>query len=166
MADHYDCSGPHVASKRIKRLDALLLINMPVRSLELSSIDAKRFAKTGERVRNVRVDHNSTVTQVTSLDDNMAGIEFRFTANYTGIGVIKIEGSLRYEGDAASLSQRWSQEGKMPSKVASEIHTAIVSACIQESVVIAKDLRLPPPIPLPVVNIKSGGRKSSGVEVA
>ncbi len=139
---------------------------MPVRSLELSSIDAKRYAKSGERLRNVRVDHNSTVTQVTRLDDRVAGIEFRFTANYAGVGVIKIEGSLQFEGDAGPLSRMWSEEGKMPNEVASEIHTAIVSSCLQESVVIAKDIRLPPPIPLPVVNIKSGGKKSSGVEVA
>ncbi|MFQ5837756.1 MAG: hypothetical protein ACE5HJ_03130 [Thermoplasmata archaeon] len=139
---------------------------MPVRSLELTSIDAKRFTKSGERVRNVRVDHNSTVTQIHSMDEGLAGIEFRFTANYTGIGVIKIEGGLRYEGDAKALSEMWSQTGKMPDNVASEIHTAIMNSCIQEAVIIARDLRLPPPIPLPVVNVKSGGRKSSGVEVA
>lgn len=139
---------------------------MPVKSLELSSIEAKRFSKTGERIRSVRVDHNSTVTQVSALDAENASVEFRFTANYAGIGVIKIEGTLSYEGDAPALERMWSKEGKMPDEVAGEIHTAIVSACIQESVVIAKDLRLPPPIPLPVVNIQSGGKKSSGVEVA
>ncbi len=139
---------------------------MPVKVLELLSIDAKRFAKSGERFRNVRVDHNSTVTQVVPIDETLASVEFRFTANYTGVGVIKIEGSLQYEGDAASLATMWSKSGKMPNEVASEIHTAIMNSCIQESVIIARDLRLPPPIPLPVVNIKSGGKKSSGVEVA
>ncbi len=117
-------------------------------------------------MRNVRVDHNSTVTQVILKDDELASVEFRFTANYTGIGIIKIEGSLQYEGNAVSLSEMWSKAGKMPNEVASEIHTAIMNSCIQESVIIAKDLRLPPPIPLPVVNIKSGGKRSSGIEVA
>ncbi|MEE9236732.1 MAG: hypothetical protein V3U52_02955 [Thermoplasmata archaeon] len=139
---------------------------MPVKSLELFSIDAKRFARSGEPMRNVRVDHNSTVTQVILKDDELASVEFRFTANYTGIGIIKIEGSLQYEGNAVSLSEMWSKAGKMPNEVASEIHTAIMNSCIQESVIIAKDLRLPPPIPLPVVNIKSGGKRSSGIEVA
>jgi hypothetical protein len=139
---------------------------MPVKSLELTSIDAKRFAKSGERFRNVRVDHNSTVTQVIPQGDDLALVEFRFTANYTGIGVIKIEGSLRFEGEARPLAEMWSKSGKMSDQVASEIHTAIMNACIQEAVIIARDLRLPPPIPLPIVNVKSGGRKSSGVEVA
>ncbi len=139
---------------------------MPVTGLELTAIDAKRFVKTGERVRNVRVDHNSTVTQVEAVDESNASVEFRFTATYAGVGVIKIEGNLRYQGDAAGLARMWSKEGKMPTETAGEIHTAIVSSCLQESVVIAKDLRLPPPIPMPVVNLKSGGKKSSGVEVA
>jgi hypothetical protein len=139
---------------------------MPVRSLELTSIDAKRFTKSGERVRNVRVDHNSTVTQVHPVDEKVALVEFRFTANYTGIGVIKIEGTLKFEGQAKAMANMWSKSGKMPDQAASEIHTAIMNSCIQEAVVIARDLRLPPPIPLPVVNVKSGGRKSSGVEVA
>lgn len=139
---------------------------MPVTGVEFTAIDAKRFAKPGERVRNVRVDHNSTVTQVEAVDKSNASVEFRFTASYANVGVIKIEGSVHYRGDAAGLAAMWSQEGKMPTEAAGEIHTAIVSSCLQESVIIAKDLRLPPPIPMPVVNLKSGGKKSSGVEVA
>lgn len=139
---------------------------MPVTGLEFTAIDAKRFVKSGERVRNVRVDHNSTVTQVQAVDDSNATVEFRFTATYAGVGVIKIEGNLRYQGDAGELARAWSQDGQMPTATAGEIHTAIVSGCLQESVIIAKDLRLPPPIPMPVVNLKSGGTKSSGVEVA
>lgn len=147
-------------------MGSLVQTIMPVKSLELTSIDAKRFAKSGEKFRNVRVDHNSTVTNIVPESDQAALVEFRFTANYTGIGVIKIEGGLRFEGEARSLVEMWSQSGKMPNQVASEIHTAIMNACIQEAVIIARDLRLPPPIPLPVVSVKSGGKKSSGVEVA
>ncbi len=139
---------------------------MPVRKLELLSIDAKRFAKAGERLRNVRVDNNSTVTQITAEGDSLASVEFRFTANYSGVGVIKIEGSVEYEGEAPALADMWSTSGKMPRVVANEIHTAIMSSCLQEAVIIARDLRLPPPLPLPVVNIKGGGKKSTGVEVA
>ncbi len=139
---------------------------MPVRALELLSIDAKRFTKAGERLRNVRVDNNSTVTQIVPVEESLAAVEFRFTANYSGVGVIKIEGSLQYECEARSLSEMWSKSGKMPPEAANEVHTAIMSSCLQEAVIIARDLRLPPPLPLPVVNIKGGGKKSTGVEVA
>ncbi|MCJ2531225.1 MAG: hypothetical protein LN413_02750, partial [Candidatus Thermoplasmatota archaeon] len=113
---------------------------MPVTSLELTTIEGKRFAKTGERLKNVRVDHNSTVTRVHPVDEASA-VDFRFTVNYSGVGVIQIEGSLHFEGEA-SLPEVWEKTGNMPEAVASEIHTAIMSYCIQEAVVIAKDLRL------------------------
>ncbi|MFQ5986022.1 MAG: hypothetical protein ACE5KQ_01525 [Thermoplasmata archaeon] len=137
---------------------------MPVKSMELTSIEGKRFAKTGERFKNVRVDHNSTVTRVYPLE-GISGVDFRFTVNYSGVGVIQIEGNLQFEGEA-TLPQVWEKTGNMPEEVASQIHTAIMSFCIQEAVVIAKDLRLPPPIPLPMIKLKGGGKESSGMEVA
>jgi hypothetical protein len=137
---------------------------MPVKTMELTSIEGKRFAKTGERLKNVRVDHNSTVTRVYPVDEDSA-VDFRFAVNYSGVGVIQIEGSLQFEGDP-TLPQAWEKTGNMPEAVASEIHTAIMSFCIQEAVVIAKDLRLPPPIPLPTIKLKGGGKQSSGMEVA
>ena len=137
---------------------------MPVTSMELTSLEGKRFAKTGERLKNVRVDHNSTVTRVYPMSETSA-VEFRFTVNYGGVGAIQIEGSLQFEGDP-SLPEAWEKTGNMPQAVASEIHTAIMSFCIQEAVVIAKDLRLPPPIPLPTIKLKGGGNESSGMEVA
>jgi len=140
---------------------------MPVKHFELSSIDAKRFSKSGEKIRNVRIDHNSTVTLITELNNKQANIDFRFTANYSGLGFIKIEGRIIYEGDAAALAKEWATSGKMPNEVANEIHMVIMNNCIPEAVLLAKDIRLPPPIPMPKINIQAGkGKPSSGVEVA
>lgn len=138
---------------------------MPVRSFEISSIDAKRFAATGERFKNVRVDHNSSVTEIEAASEGFSKVAFRFTVTYSGVGVIKLEGSLQYEGEP-TLAARWSETNQMPKEVASEIHTAIMGACIQEAVLLARELRLPPPIPLPNVKLKGGGTKSTGMEVA
>ncbi len=140
--------------------------SMPIKFFELNAIDGKRFTKPGEVIRNVRIDHNSTVTLITEKSDREANVDFRFTANYTGIGVIKIEGSLIYEGDATSVARQWASKGNMPDDVASEIHTTIMTNCIPEAVMIARDLRLPPPIPVPQVNVKGKGKPSTGVEVA
>ncbi|MFQ6012242.1 MAG: hypothetical protein ACE5LS_01160 [Thermoplasmata archaeon] len=137
---------------------------MPVKSMELTSLEGKRFAKMGERFQNVRVAHNSTVTRVYPLEET-AGVDFRFTVNYGGVGALQIEGSLQFEGDA-TLPQVWEKTGNLPEDVASQIHTAIMTFCIQEAVVIARDLRLPPPIPLPMIKLKGGGKQSSGMEVA
>ncbi|TET89842.1 MAG: hypothetical protein E3J35_08665 [Methanomassiliicoccales archaeon] len=140
---------------------------MAIKQFELTSIDGKRFSKTGEKHRNIRIDHNSTVTLIVELNDREASVDFRFTATYSGLGVIKIEGNMVYVGDAAALAKKWSAEGKMPDNVASEIHTTIMNNCIPEAVMIARDVRLPPPIPMPKVSIKGKGAKpSSGMEVA
>jgi hypothetical protein len=139
---------------------------MAIKFFELNSIDGKRFTRRGEAIRNVRIDHNSTVTLITERNDREANVDFRFTANYTGVGVIKIEGSLIYEGDGPAVAQQWSKQGNMPDDVASEIHTTIMTNCIPEAVIIARDLRLPPPIPVPQVNVKGKAKPSTGAEVA
>ena len=141
---------------------------MPVKSVDITSIDAKRFSKRGERVVNVRIDNNSTVTLITEINEKEANIDFRYTANYGGIGVIKIEGTIMFEGDASSLANKWGQTGNMPDEVASEIHTAIMRTCVPEAVLISRDLKLPPPMPMPQVNIskKKSKKPSSGMEVA
>jgi hypothetical protein len=70
------------------------------------------------------------------------------------MGVVKLEGSLLYEDkDAKQVAKEWNDTRKMPNQSASQIHTAIMHACVPEAVVIAKDLGLPPPIPLPQVRM-------------
>ena len=144
---------------------------MAVKDVEIVSIDAKRFSKRHEKVRNVRIDNNSSITMVTEINDKEANIDFRYTANYGGLGVIRIEGRMVYEGDAVEIAHQWGSDGNLPNKVASEIHTAVMRTCVPEAMLISRDIRLPPPFPIPVVNIQgkkkgSGGSVSSGMEVA
>ena len=57
---------------------------------------------------------------------------------------------------------------QLPNDVANEIHTTIMTVCIPEAVVIARDLRLPPPIPIPQVTVPTPQTpsKHSGMDVA
>src|SRR5438128_1948286 len=91
---------------------------MPIKTFELSSVDGRRFVKPSDRWLNLRVDHNSTVTLVSELGDRQASVDFRFTANYHAseavVGLIQIEGSLVWEGDAKSLAKGWSSGGQIP----------------------------------------------------
>jgi hypothetical protein len=51
----------------------------------------------------------------------------------------------------------------MPPDVAQEIHTVIMTNCIPEAVLLARELRLPPPIPIPQVNVpQQPGKPSKG----
>ena len=113
------------------------------------------------------------MTLITELNDREAMIEFRFTANYRAVeemvGFIRIEGKIVYEGAAKNIVRQWTGTQQMPNEVANEVHTIIMSNCIPEAVMIARDLRLPPPIPLPTVNIPTQqppGKQRQGMEVA
>ena len=141
---------------------------MKLRNINLKSIEARRYINRNERPKQVRIDHNSTVTNISPIDNNKANIDFQYTASYGPVGMIKIEGSLLYESnDAKKVTKEWTETRKMPNQIASHIHTAVMHACVPEAVSIAKDLSLPPPIPLPQVRLGSTPKKGeAGPEVA
>lgn len=127
---------------------------MKIKNIQLKSIEARRYINRNERPKQVRIDHNSTVTQFTIETENQATIDFQYTASYGPVGMIKLEGSLLYDSDdAKKVSKEWNETRKMPNQVAGHIHTAVMHACVPEAVSIAKDLGLPPPIPLPQVRL-------------
>lgn len=136
--------------------------------MQLKSIEARRYIDRNEKPRQIRIDHNSTVTQVYHIQGEQATIEFQYTASYGPIGMIKIDGSLIYENeDAKKIANEWNESRKMSNQLASHIHTAVMHTCVPEAVGLAKDLGLPPPIPLPQVRLGSDPKKGQvGPEVA
>ena len=141
---------------------------MKIKNIQLKSIEARRYIDRHERPKQVRIDHNSTVSNISDITDKQATIGFQYTASYGPVGMIKLEGSLLYEGDdAKKISKEWNETRKMPDQIASHIHTAVMHACVPEAVSIAKDLGLPPPIPLPQVRLGANPKKGqAGPEVA
>ena len=143
-------------------------VDMKIKNIQLKSIEARRYIDRNQKPKQIRIDHNSQVTQIQNKSNNQATIEFQYTASYGAVGMIKLEGSLIYENDdARKITKEWLDTRKMPNQVASHIHTAVMHACVPEAVGIAKDLGLPPPIPLPQVRLGSKPSKGQfGPEVA
>jgi len=127
---------------------------MNLSGFETNTIEAKRFSKTGEHMANIRIDHNSTVTQINRVSDRTASVEFRFTVNYVGMGYIKIEGTVILEGQVDDLVKEWTTTSSMPNEDANIVHNVVVSNCIPTALLIARDIRLPPPFPLPRINVE------------
>jgi len=140
---------------------------MKIINIQLKSIEARRYINQSEHPKQVRIDHNSTVSHITDVKDKQASIDFQYTASYGPVGMIKLEGSLLYESDdSKKISKEWNETRKMPDQVASQVHTAVMHTCVPEAVGIAKDLGLPPPIPLPQVRLGTTPAKAqSGLEV-
>lgn len=141
---------------------------MKIKNVQLKSIEARRFMDRNQKPKQIRIDHNSQVTQIHNQTDNSSTIEFQYTASYGAVGMIKLEGSLLYEGeDAKKITKEWIASHKMPNQIASHIHTAVMHTCVPEAVGIAKNLGLPPPIPLPQVRLGEKQIKGQfGPEVA
>jgi len=137
---------------------------MPVRSIEVTSIEARRFASRKELVQpqQVRIDHNSTVTMIQRTADGDATLDFRYTASYGNLGMIKLEGQAVFADAPEDLAANWQSKRQMPNQIASEVHTAVMRVCVPEAVFLARDLQLPPPIPLPQIQFQQGGKEASG----
>jgi hypothetical protein len=124
---------------------------MNLKNMNISSIEARRYSKQNKPM-NIRIDHNSTVTLFTVTKKGEAQVEFEYTASYGPLGLIKLEGEFTYEGkDAEEVASKWMEKKSMPNEVASHIHTAIMHFCLPEAVMVSRDIRLPPPIPMPQV---------------
>ncbi len=141
---------------------------MRIKNIEIRSIEARRYVDRKERPKKVRIDHNSTFTHITYKKDNLANIDFQYTSSYGPVGLIKLEGSLLYEDESAEkIAKEWNENRKMPDEIASKMHTAVMHTCVPQAVGLAKDLALPPPIPLPQVRLgKTPKKGTAGPEVA
>jgi hypothetical protein len=143
---------------------------MLIKTIKLKSIEARRYVEPDDKPRQIRIDHNSQISQVNNTAEKHLVIEFQYTASYGPIGMIKMEGTIALEdNDAKQLAKEWLDTRKLPDQFASHIHTAVMHSCVPEAVGIAKDLGLPPPIPLPQVQLGADtkkGQSSSGMEVA
>lgn len=143
-----------------------------IKGWELNSIEAKRFSKVGEKLVNVRIDHNNTVTSVVPLNQTDLAIEFRFTANYSGMGFVRMDGKLVVADDSRtpdSIAREWTTTNNMPPEFANIVHNAVISNCIITATIITRDIQLPPPVPLPQVDMAQQQRKNQsekGMEVA
>ena len=142
---------------------------MKIKSVHLKTIEARRYIAHNEKPRQIRIDHNSQITHAVSPSASNAIIEFQYTASYSAVGMIKLEGVLQFEDEnSKKIIDEWNASRKMPDQVASQIHTAIMHSCVPEAVGLAKNLGLPPPIPLPQVRLGAGAKKGgvSGPEIA
>lgn len=127
---------------------------MPVTSVQLKALEARRYQDPAPNSQ-VRIDHNSTITLVAREADDRMRVEFGYTTSYGALGVVKVEGLLHFQAPNAGVAaDGWATTRNLPQDMAQQVHTAIMSAAVPEAVGLAKDIRLPPPIPLPQIQFQ------------
>lgn len=137
-----------------------------IERVDLTGMDAKRFHKNNDKSLSIRIDQNSIITRMLPLEDDRALLSFRFTIGYSSLGYINIEGDMVFSNGAHQLVDRWMECGQIDVVDANLIHNAAVSACLTTALILSREIKLPPPFPLPRVNLQQPPPPSSGVEVA
>lgn len=122
----------------------------------LKAVEARRYQDPQGQVK-MRIDHNSHISLVQAHGDDRIAVDFQFTTSYGAYGVVKTEGTVQVQKEGiASAAAAWNQDRKLPPETAQVVHSAVLQACVPEAVGLAKTVRLPPPIPLPQVNVQGG----------
>jgi len=117
--------------------------------LRLFSIEARRLPNAAPAGADLRRDYKSNVPQIEVINSKSAKVSFGFMVHYSNVGIIRMEGTMVYRGDTKELARTWKDSKQMPEDIATEVHTAIMDSCIPEAVMVARDIGLPPPIPMP-----------------
>ncbi|KYK28236.1 MAG: hypothetical protein HXS48_20105 [Theionarchaea archaeon] len=113
----------------------------------VKGIEARRFLKDGEKVPKVGISNNSSIVNIEKKDGELA-IDFVFASMYNpSIASIKIDGTLYYQGDDVDdIFDTWTKERTIKR---THVQNIIIEKGLMEAVILAKELNVVPPIPLP-----------------
>jgi hypothetical protein len=121
------------------------------------NLDARRVGPLKAQV-NVNINNNSTIVAVSRQGAKM-NVGFAFTSTYEpNMGVIRMEGDLEVEDSPENIERamvEWeaSERTRLPKEMAETVHNVILSNCIVEASMLARDVKLPSPIPMPQVTL-------------
>lgn len=127
---------------------------MQITGIQFRAIEARRYQDPTPNTQ-IRIDHNSTLNLVVKESEDRLRIEFGYTTSYGALGVVKLEGVMGVQdAGAGAAADAWAQTRNLPTDMAQAVHSAIMTAAVPEAVGLAKDVRLPPPIPLPQIQFQ------------
>lgn len=128
-----------------------MIIGMNFSSV-VAKVDEK---KLGEK--DIRVGCSPTIISLQKAEvldmKDVIRAEFKFEAKYEPeVGEIVIEGSLLWrDHDAKKVLRLWEDDKKVEAKAGVGILNAIFRRCLSKAIVLAEDVRLPPPVQFPIV---------------
>ncbi|MBI2654447.1 hypothetical protein HYX02_06600 [Candidatus Woesearchaeota archaeon] len=128
----------------------------------------KLSAERKEAVKG-KIDINNNVTIKDVKEDNFAfgkdkqqnvlRFVFEFTSRYEpDVGNILFEGELLYLEEpkkAKELLNDWKKDKKLPQEVMAGMLNTILTKCNVQALILSQEINLPPPIPLPKVQVGS-----------
>ena len=143
---------------------------MAIVGFSFTKFDAARKSQTKGRIN---IANNVTVKDVAHTDlflgtNKQDGLrfDFVFTSAYDpDVGHITLEGNVLYLDDAKKIKDvlgGWKKSKTVPTDVTEEVLNQVLGKCNIQALILSKDLNMPPPIPLPKVNVDTGRKVAKG----
>lgn len=137
---------------------------------QFRAIEARRFQDQAQA--QVRVQHDTQIQSVEARGTALV-VRFAFTTQFGGLGVVRIEGdaiATELPAAPADLAQQHAESQKLPDDVMQPLLQTILAQGVTEAVVLSREVRLPPPMPLPQVKRTTTGGSTnepvSGMDAA
>jgi hypothetical protein len=125
--------------------------------------------KTGTAKGKVNISNNVKVANIEdanlSMGESKKGlkVDFEFTSAYEPkFGAINLDGSVILLEDvkpAEEILKNWEKDKALPKELMPPVLNHILERCNVQALLMARDLGLPAPIPLPKVNVQQAGDK-------
>ena len=133
---------------------------MPVIGLNYTTIEARKEGPMGNT--EVKVNSTPMIKNIKEVDiPNLASkkalaIDFEFFTRYDpAFASIKIEGKLMYLTDKnKEILKEFEKNKKLPDAPSMEILNYLFRNCLLKASILADDLQLPPPMPMPKITPK------------
>ncbi len=133
----------------------------------------KLSAEKGEPA-NGKIDINNNVSIKDVKEDdfslgkdkkqNVLRFIFEFTSKYEpNVGSILFEGELLYMEDPKKTKEilsDWKKDKKLPKELMGGLLNTILTKCNVQALILSQQVNLPPPIPLPKVQVNAPAEKS------
>ena len=122
-----------------------------------------------------KIDINNNVTIKDVQEDNLhlgkdkqniIRFIFEFTSKYEpNIGIILFEGELLFMEESKKIKEilgSWKKDKKVPKELMGGLLNTILTKCNVQALILSQEVNLPPPIPLPKVQIAAPDKNYIG----
>ena len=131
----------------------------------ISSISAERFLDFRKPFPQININTNINLTGMEKNPDNSLQVGFVLTISYNpSVAQINLKGNAFVIGEKSEIDKTYKdyEDKKPPPPV---VLQSVSNVALTESILIAKTLNIPPPVPLPqVTETKQPESKGSGKE--
>ncbi len=135
---------------------------MTIVGMNFTKIVAERKREANEKIN---ISNNISIANVEKSEvafgvKSQQGLKISFlfhTIYDPDFGSIELHGNLLYlsdEKDVEAVYTDWAKAKRLSADVMKPVLNAVLGKCNIEALVLSRDLTLPPPVPLPRVNVK------------